>query len=64
MHDVMGEVGISSQGSADTAGVLGTNASDEMDDSGYPNPNPLPDDLDEPPHANETPHQDKSLDQT
>ena len=66
MHDVMGEVGISSQGAGVAAGILGTDASDEMDDSGYPYSNPLPNDMEEPLAAihHETPHQDKSLDQT
>jgi hypothetical protein len=37
-----------------------------MDDSGKPAPNPMPDDLDKPARAKniETPHQEKSLDQT
>lgn len=55
-----------SEGPGDGEGIPGTGESDEMDDSGKPIPNPMPDDLDEPAHAKdrETPHQEKSLDQT
>ena len=66
MQDGTGNAGGDSQGPGDGAGIPGDDESDEMDDSGNPNPNPMPDDLDEPPRAydNETPHQEKSLDQT
>ena len=66
LNDGMGDAGDDSQGPGDGAGLPGDDDNDDMDDSENPNPNPMPDDLDEPPRANhnETPHQDKSLDQT
>lgn len=65
MHDGKGK-SEGSGGPGDGEGIPGGDESDEMDDSGKPIPNPMPDDLDEPAHAkdNETPHQEKSLDQT
>ena len=57
----------SSNGPGDGAGVPGGDESDDMDDDyNNPSPNPMPDDLDEPTHAkgDETPHEDKSIDQT
>lgn len=53
-------------GPGDGAGLPGGDESDDMDDLNNPSPNPMPDDLDEPTHANdgETPHEDKSIDQT
>ena len=53
-------------GPGDGAGLPGGDESDDMDDFENPSPNPMPDDLDEPTHANdaETPHEDKSIDQT
>ena len=52
-------------GPGDGAGLPGGDETDDMDDLNNPSPNPMPDDFDEPPHANdETPHEDKSIDQT
>ena len=64
MQDGKGES--SSDGPGDSAGLPGGDESDEMDDLDSPVPNPMPDDLDESPYASnhETPHQDKSIDQT
>ena len=62
-----GKADSSSNGPGDGAGVPGGDESDDMDDDyNNPSPNPMPDDLDEPTHAkgDETPHEDKSIDQT
>ena len=56
----------SGDGPGDGAGTPGGDESDDMDEFDSPVPNPMPDDLDESPYARdgETPHQDKSIDQT
>ena len=56
----------SSHGPGDGAGLPGGDESDDMDEFDSPVPNPMPDDLDESPYASdvETPHEDKSIDQT
>ena len=63
----LGNQGPNNQGPGDGAGIPGSDESDDdMDDSGMPTPNPMPDDFDEPVRAknHETPHEEKSLDQT
>ena len=64
MQDSKG--GSDSGGPGDGAGLPGGDESDEMDEFDSPVPNPMPDDLDESPYASdvETPHEDKSIDQT
>jgi hypothetical protein len=67
-HSMQGGKGASNNDSVDPgdgAGKPGTAESDPQDDSGNQNPNPMPDNLDEPTQArdNETPRQEKSLDQ-
>jgi hypothetical protein len=63
MQDGSGGKGKDSEGPDGGEGMPGSGESDEMDDSGKPIPNPMPDNSDEPEHT-ETPHQEKSLDQT
>ena len=61
------KLGPDSTGPGDGAGIPGSDESDDdMDDLGIPVPNPMPDDFDEPVRADkdETPHEEKSLDQT
>ena len=63
----LGNQGPNNPGPGDGAGIPGSDESDDdMDDSGMPAPNPMPDDFDEPVRAknHETPHEEKSLDQT
>ena len=63
----LGNQGPNNPGPGDGAGIPGSDESDDdMDDSGIPTPNPMPDDFDEPVRAknHETPHEEKSLDQT
>lgn len=66
MQNGSGGNGKDSEGPGDGEGIPGSGEDDDMDDSGKPIPNPMPDDLDEPVYAKdkETPHQEKSLNQT